>query len=287
MEINYSIIIPHHNTPELLYRCLDSIPEREDIQIIVVDDNSEDDKKPQCNKSNLEIVYLTKIESKGAGRARNVGLAKAKGKWLLFADADDFFVDNFVDKISTYLASDNDMILFKADSVDCETLEPANRNMILNSAVDSFFQGVLSSREVSLSTHVPWCRLIKRSIIEQHSIKFDEVIASNDTMFTTKVSCLSNDIAISNETLYVVTYRKGSLWDKRRTDPNNYLARLEVQIRRNRYLAQFGYKKTQIIGSVIKSIDFGPLTFLKALFLCLRYNAFCDGFSQILKHNRN
>ena len=39
--INYSIIIPHKNIPNLLQRCLDSIPNREDVQIIVVDDNSD------------------------------------------------------------------------------------------------------------------------------------------------------------------------------------------------------------------------------------------------------
>ena len=41
-SINYSIIIPHKNIPELLVRCLNSIPEREDIQVIVVDDCSDD-----------------------------------------------------------------------------------------------------------------------------------------------------------------------------------------------------------------------------------------------------
>jgi len=39
--INYSIIIPHKNIPHLLVRCLDSIPQREDVQIIVADDNSD------------------------------------------------------------------------------------------------------------------------------------------------------------------------------------------------------------------------------------------------------
>ena len=40
--INYTVIIPHKNIPELLQRCLDSIPERDDIQVIVVDDNSDE-----------------------------------------------------------------------------------------------------------------------------------------------------------------------------------------------------------------------------------------------------
>lgn len=43
-NINYSIIIPHKNIPQLLQRCLDSIPIRDDVQVIVVDDNSDTDK---------------------------------------------------------------------------------------------------------------------------------------------------------------------------------------------------------------------------------------------------
>ena len=90
----YTIIIPHKNTPQLLQRCLDSIPIRVDIQIIIVDDFSDStivdfNNFPGSNRLNVEI-YLTK-EGKGAGYARNVGLTKAKGKWILFADSDDFF----------------------------------------------------------------------------------------------------------------------------------------------------------------------------------------------------
>ena len=40
MEILYSIIIPHKDIPCLLQRCLDSIPSRDDVQIIVADDDS-------------------------------------------------------------------------------------------------------------------------------------------------------------------------------------------------------------------------------------------------------
>ena len=40
MDYNYSVIIPHYNIVPLLERCLKSIPDREDIQIVVVDDNS-------------------------------------------------------------------------------------------------------------------------------------------------------------------------------------------------------------------------------------------------------
>ena len=63
--IKFSFVIPHKNTPELLQKCLNSIPDRDNIQVIVVDDNS--DKKivdfqnfPHWNGKNYEF-YLTKL----------------------------------------------------------------------------------------------------------------------------------------------------------------------------------------------------------------------------------
>ena len=87
----YSIIIPHYDIPDLLMRCLKSIPVSEDIQVIVVDDNSPDadtylERYPELSRPYLEFTRTTK--GGGAGYARNVGLDHAKGKWLLFADSD-------------------------------------------------------------------------------------------------------------------------------------------------------------------------------------------------------
>ena len=91
MKPLFSIIIPHYDIPDLLMRCLKSIPVSEDIQVIVVDDNSPDadtylERYPELSRPYLEFIRTTK--GGGAGYARNVGLDHAKGKWLLFADAD-------------------------------------------------------------------------------------------------------------------------------------------------------------------------------------------------------
>lgn len=56
----FSIIIPHKDIPDLLMRCLRSIPMSEDIQVIVVDDNSADadtylDKYPELSRPYLEL----------------------------------------------------------------------------------------------------------------------------------------------------------------------------------------------------------------------------------------
>lgn len=106
--INYSIIIPHKNIPVLLQRCLSSIPRRNDIQVIVVDDNSDLQMVDFSSFPGLEDPFVEVVftkEGKGAGYARNIGLDKVKGKWLLFIDADDYFYDGMSQSIDSFVKS--------------------------------------------------------------------------------------------------------------------------------------------------------------------------------------
>ena len=116
-EYTYTIIIPHKNIPLLLQRCLDSVPLRNDVQIIVVDDGSSSNvvdftNFPGTDRENVEIIFTK--DGKGAGYARNCGLLQAKGKWLLFADADDFFLPDFLKTLDRYCSTDYDLITFRA-----------------------------------------------------------------------------------------------------------------------------------------------------------------------------
>ena len=121
--INYSIIIPHKNTPELLQYCLDSIPVRDDVQVIVVDDNSDVnivdfEHFPQWEGKDYE-VYPTK-EGKGAGYARNIGLEHARGKWILFVDADDFLLSSMGEVFDAEKDTDADIVFFSSQGSDVE-----------------------------------------------------------------------------------------------------------------------------------------------------------------------
>lgn len=280
-----TIIIPHHNIPELLQRCLDSIPERDDIQVLVIDDNSDEsyvdfEMFPGRNRNNVETFFTS--EGKGAGSARNVGLKHAEGDWLLFADADDFFVDGFYDIVSNYFNSAHDMIIFKAESVNSDTLEPSGRNRCLNSLVDRAQAGD-NPVEASLSFQAPWCRLIRRSFVVNNQIWFEEVLSGNDVMFTTKASCLAGSIGFSDKIIYINTERRGSLWDSRKQDPTNYLTRLKVQIERNKYVATYGYRKRLILVNIMGALDLGIPTFIKAVAISILRRSFFDGFGCYLK----
>jgi len=120
MNPSFSIIIPHKDIPDMLMRCLKSIPVSEDIQVIVVDDNSADadtylEKYPELSRPYLEFIRTTK--GGGPGYARNIALEHAQGMWILFADSDDFYVDNMSDIIYSHVDSEADVIFFKNKAV--------------------------------------------------------------------------------------------------------------------------------------------------------------------------
>jgi glycosyltransferase involved in cell wall biosynthesis len=214
-NINFSIIIPHKNIPDLLQRCLNSIPRREDIQIIIVDDNSDEDKVdfskfPGLNDKYVE-VYFTK-EGKGAGYARNVGLEHAKGKWLLFADADDFFHKNLLDIMEKYKSSECDLVYFGMDSIYSDTLLPCNREGSVNKNLQKAVEGdVYSQEKIRYRFLYPSCKFIQTSLVRKYNIQFDEVPASNDTMFGVKVATFAQSVYFDTSIIYCLTYRNDSL----------------------------------------------------------------------------
>lgn len=208
--INYSIIIPHKNTPELLRKCLDSIPRRNDIQIIVVDDNSDADKVdfehfPGLGEPHTE-VYLTK-EGKGAGYARNVGLEHATGKWIVFSDADDFFLPEFANAMDEYFDSDADVIYFKRDRLNTD-------GEISESVVNDYIDEAIvsgDSYKVKFWMTVPYAKFINRLFLANNNIIFEEIRWSNDVMFATKIGVFANKVELSNDLIYRCVTTKGSL----------------------------------------------------------------------------
>ena len=210
---NFSIIIPHKNTPDLLQRCLDSIPRREDIQIIVVDDNSDPsivdfNRVPGVGEENIEL-YFTK-EGKGAGYARNIGLENAKGKWVLFIDADDYYTDSLITSIDKYNDSEADIVFFNTNSIYEESAKQADRHLHINYCTSKFLD---EGNDSFLRYHrySPVAKMIKLSIIKDHSIRFDETIVANDARFSVISGFYANKIEADNSIIYIITSRAGSL----------------------------------------------------------------------------
>lgn len=96
MNPKVSVIIPVYNTEQYLAECLDSVINQtlREIEIIVINDNSPDNSLQIINeyqKKDSRIILIDKKKNEGVGKARNDGIEKATGEFVIFMDSDDLY----------------------------------------------------------------------------------------------------------------------------------------------------------------------------------------------------
>ena len=194
---------------------------RDDVEIIVVDDCSPEDKNPlnelvraRFPELNLPNVFFYSTPQGGsAGRARNVGLEHAQGKWLLFADADDFYTEALAEVMDRLASSDSDADIwyFKVRSVwSSDIFRPANRDVWNNYMVDRYL-ATGDSYDLRINHGPTWPLIIRHQLVKEHAIRFHETMYSNDGFFTCCCGFYARTIAVDPTVIYTITKRPGSL----------------------------------------------------------------------------
>ena len=236
----FSIIIPHYNIPKLLRRCLDSIPQRDDLEIIVVDDCSNPeivdfDHFPGKERSDVRIIFSK--QNGGGGYARNLGLDVAKGKWILFADADDNFTYYLNEMLDKYKDSDADIVYFNVAGSHTEYYTLANRGGHLNNYIKQASSNrKLAEFNLKYLFGEPWCKLAKRDIIVKNHIRFDHTPIHNDTTYSYLVGHYSKKVKIDPHAIYILTVREMSV--SRDISEAKRFVRIEVFARRDKFLRE-------------------------------------------------
>lgn len=270
MKKKVSIIIPHRDSLDTINRLLSSIPCDKRFEVIVVD-NSNNQIERNSIKWDGDLILLFSDQKRFAGGARNEGLKVAQGEWLIFADADDFFEARAFEIFESYLDSKYDLIYFGCNSVFDDTLKPSDRHIMFQGIVDSYSYGEQSEILTRLYHVVPWAKMIRRSLVNEHHIIFDEVIAANDVMFATQVGYYAKSFHVDQRPVYVVTVRRGSLANRWNYD--TLLSRYLVGLRRNQFLKQKGLSKYQVSVMVYlhKAFKMGLAVFLRFIKIGIQY----------------
>lgn len=257
-----SIIIPHFNSSETLETLLKTIPDNKEIEVIIVDDKSTHEhieviQNMRISKEYREFTFLTnETKIKSAGTCRNIGIEYATGKWIFFADADDYFHDNFYERIGKYLDSENDVIFFSPTSIYLDTKEEANRHIQYQNIILNYLNNRSIKNSLYLKYHMypPWLKLIKAELIHNNQIKFDEIIASNDVLFSTKVGFYMQKFIVSGENIYMVTRNKGSL-------SVNYSKKV-IENRLNTHISWYKFLKDKLSKNDLCSMKINSLSML-------------------------
>lgn len=246
MGYTYSVVIPHYNSSKLLERMLLSIPERDDIQVIVVDDKSSDEEVASLQKlkhNNLEIYY--QAENKGAGAVRNVGLKHVKGKWVSVVDADDFFAKNAFKRFDEEIHEEFDYILFCISYYDANSnsLVPALGNVSNNSNL-LFINNlnIKNFRYLKLKSTVCYNKLVNVAFLKKYNICFEECQVNNDVLYAYMVSLKSEKMKVLKDVLYIKENVSTSITQKKRNIAREFLFYLQAQ-KRNGLFELLNFKK--------------------------------------------
>ena len=238
-----SLIVPHRNSVGLLKKLFNSIPLIDAIEIILVDNSPNKISKSDI-ETDREYTLIYSDPNKGAGGARNAGIEYSHGKWLIFADADDYFTSEAFEIFCSKIDSDSDIIFTGMKGIYLDTGEASNRGAEYVRMIRDYLQGTITEDYLKYRFFSPCCKMIKHDLVNSHIIKFDEVLAGNDVYFSMLCGHYSKKIEVIDAITYIATVSKGTLTKRR--DIKVVESRFFVALRYNKFLRDNGKSRYQI-----------------------------------------
>lgn len=233
-----SVIVPVHNGERYLEDCLESILAQTwaDFEVLCVDDGSTDSTPlilAKYQERDPRVKVLTQ-SAQGAAQARNMGIERASGNYLLFLDADDFFsLDMFEAVCARAQKTDADIVLFGGRRYDQAT-------GLLSDCFEFLFPELLPRKEVfklddapqtffRITTPAPWSKLFKASFVRSKNLRFQSLPNSNDLFFVYMAMALADRVtAVEGDYVRYRVNTNTGIQDTRQKEPLCFLAALEA-----------------------------------------------------------
>lgn len=194
--IIFSIIVPMYNAARYIEKCILSVEHQdfEQYECIFVNDGSTDNSEDIIKHYQTfnRRIKLVSQENHGASAARNVGIEKATGEYLIFLDADDELAPGALSLLGeTLSASPNCEVAWNFVKECC-----TERSIVSGSEMMTFI-------EQGLVPYVtPWMMTVKRQFLLESHIFFINDLLSEDELFVFEVLTYANHVAIVPEKIY-------------------------------------------------------------------------------------
>lgn len=213
-----SIIIPVYNVEQYLKQSLDSVVGQfEDvIEIILINDGSTDKSIDICKTyvDRYKNIVLINQDNQGLSCARNCGIKKASGEYVLFLDSDDFLKEGCLGDILNNISSGKlDFYLGRAYKCD-------NDGNILELCQTDYTEEKYSCpsqllynlHQKSSFWFAAWLLIINREFMLKNNLFFKQGIYHEDELWVPSVFVKANNLGIINDGFYCYrTDREGSI----------------------------------------------------------------------------
>ncbi len=216
MKPEISVIVPIYNSENYLTKCIESILAQSmpDIEIILVNDGSTDNSKKICDdfaKKDSRIRIINQ-KNEGLSSARNKGIVNSKCEYIMFCDSDDIVSPNWCKNLIALQKKYPDLLPFCPHTLSAEDLGKEMECVIpTNSAIS--YKDILKAKNIGFG--YAWNKIFKKSIIQEHDLKFRTWKAKNDfnedIVFTMNYIEYCSGFIVGNHADYCYFIRDNSL----------------------------------------------------------------------------
>lgn len=206
-----SIVIPVYNTDKYLAQCLQSIQNQtlNDFEVVCINDGSTDSSLKILKdfaQNDTRFIIIDK-KNEGQGVARNCGIEKAEGEYLIFIDSDDWLEENALELCYNKIKNDNTDILFFNNYKYIEESGKKYQNdytALYKEFQEKPFTKEDAKEKVFLGNALTF-KMYKTDFIKNNNIRFSPHRFMEDMVFYYKSIFLSNSLSCLNE--YIYNYR--------------------------------------------------------------------------------
>ena len=214
----FSIIIPVYNASLYVKKCIDSIlsQEFEDYEVLMIDDGSTDGSLQilkQYAEKDKRIRVFHQV-NQGPSKARNCGLDKAHGQWILFVDADDYFYMSQA-LYSLYEAirknEDCQLVYFPgAVEIDGERYSDSLRSATFSQGVICMEENCPPSKSIVFGSLYVQC--FRKQVIDSMHLRFaEDIVYGEDRLFVCSYYLYAGKTIVLPDCLYVYVVNSTSL----------------------------------------------------------------------------
>jgi len=218
-EVKISVIVPIYNVEKYIKRCMDSLLKQsfDSYEIIAVNDGTPDKSMEYVYglQEKYDNIVICERENGGLSAARNTGMARARGKYLLFCDSDDALEENCLSMVYEEAEFKNlDMLLYGAETIWEKETEKKENVYDRGNVIDKVLSGQKLLEELvnKGNYRAPvWMCLIRRKMIVDNNLSFVEKILHEDELFTPIALMKAQRAEYRNWLIYKRYVREGSI----------------------------------------------------------------------------
>lgn len=214
-----SLIIPVYNVEDYLDRCLKSVEQQTytEAEVIIVNDGSTDNSHKIIDEyvaRNSNFVTY-KIENSGLGGARNYGLTKATGDYIVFLDSDDYIASDCLEKLVAKAESDgSDIVICNS----CDVTEDGNVINYSKNNIENVTTSLCDSPQILLNRPCAWAKMYRKELFEGLAYVSREWY--EDLRLTPKLYLKADKISFIEDFLFFYVQRAGSIMNNSNTKRN-------------------------------------------------------------------